>query len=86
MRVIGEKILVKVDKPTGCMQKIGGLDVPVGPGAGEYEIAHVIGVGEKVTSVSEGDTLYIYFGSGKEFSHEGNKYRTITLNEIIAVI
>ena len=86
MKVIGEKVLVTVDKPTGCTEKIGGLMVPVGPGAGEYEVAHVIGVGENVVSVKEGDTLYIYTGSGKEFSHEGSKYRTITLNEIIAVI
>lgn len=86
MKVIGEKVLVKVDKPTGCTQKMGGLEIPVGPGAGEYEIAHVIGVGEGVNSVKEGDTLYIYYGSGKEFSHENEKYRTITLSEIIAVI
>lgn len=86
LKVIGEKVLVRVDKSCTCTQKIGGLEIPVGPAAGEFEIAHVIGVGEKVESVKEGDTMYIYFGAGKKFLHENEEYRVITLNEIIVII
>lgn len=87
MKVIGEKVLVKVEKSSeSCVQKIGGLTIPVGPGAGEYEVAKVLGVGEKVESVKEGDTLFLYYGSGKTFHHESEEYRVITLNEIIAIV
>lgn len=86
MKVIGEKVLVKVEKSDAYVQKVGGLSIPVGPGAGEYEVAKVLGVGEKVESVKEGDTLYMYFGSGKKFHHESEEFRVITLNEIIAIV
>jgi len=86
LKVIGSKVLVKVDKPSTCTQKIGGLEIPVGPGAGEYEVAHVIAVGEEVKEVKVDDTMYIYFNSGKKFTHDNVEYRVLTLNEIIAII
>ena len=85
MKVIGEKVLVIVDKPTTNTQNIGGFVYTAGAGV-DYEVAHVISVGEKVDSVKSGDTIYIYKGSGKMFNHEEKEYRTITLNEIIVVI
>ena len=87
MKVIGEKVLIQVEKqPDVCTQKVGGLTIPVGPSAGEYEVAEVIQVGEKVESVSVGDKIYLYYGSGKKFIHEGKEYRVITLSEIIVII
>ena len=85
MKVIGEKVLVTVDKPTTSTQNIGGFVYTAGAGV-DYEVAHVISVGEKVDSVKSGDTIYIYKGSGKMFNHEEKEYRTITLSEIIVVI
>lgn len=85
MKVIGEKVLVAVDKPTASTQNVAGFTYVAGAGI-DYEIAHVIGVGEKVESLKEGDTIYIYMGSGKKFNHDGAEYRTITLNEVIVVI
>ncbi len=85
MKVIGEKVLVVVDKPSTTTRSIGGFTYTAGVGV-DYEVAHVIGVGEKVDSIKEGDTLYIYMGSGKKFTHEEKEYRTLTLNEIIVII
>lgn len=86
MKVIDSKVLVQVEKETACTQKVGSLSVPVG--AGEFEIATVLGVGEKVDSeiLKEGDRIYIYPGVGKKFTHEMKEYRVITLNEIIVVL
>ncbi len=87
LKVIGEKVLIKVEKNTEqCTQKIGTLSIPVGPSAQEYEIAEVIGVGDKVENVKPGEKMYIYFGSGKKFVHSGEEYRVITLNEIIVIL
>ena len=87
IRVIGEKVLIKVVKnEEQCTQKIGSISIPVGPNAGEYEIAEVIGVGDKVEAVKIGEKMYIYFGAGKKFVHESEEYRVITLNEIIAIL
>ena len=85
MKLILEKLLVIVYKTTISTQNIGGFVYTAGEGV-DYEVAHVIGVGEKVDSVKSGDTIYIYKGSGKMFNHEEKEYRTITLNEIIVVI
>lgn len=84
MKVIDSKVLVQVEKGSTCTQKMGSLEVPVG--AGEFEVAKVIGVGSKVEEISVGDTLYIYTGSGKKFTHEMAEYRVITLNEVIVVL
>jgi co-chaperonin GroES (HSP10) len=83
MKVIDSKILIKVKKE-GATEKFGGFEVPIG--AGEFEVGEVISVGEKVTGVSPGDTIYFYMGSGKEFTHESIKYRVITIPEVIVVL
>lgn len=86
MKVIDSKVLVQVEKDTACTQKVGSFSVPVG--AGEFEIATVLGIGEKVdpSVLKEGDKIYIYTGAGKKFNHEMKEYRVITLNEIIVVL
>lgn len=82
MKVIEFKILLKVKK--GLTQKIGGLEIPIE--ANEYEIGEVLSVGEKVSGIKEGDTVYFYTGSGKNITHEGESYRIINSNEVIVVI
>lgn len=87
MKVIGNKILIKLKKSDELVEKVGTFTVPVG--AGEYEVATVLGIGEELRSkneIKEGDTIYIYIGSGKEFTREGEKYRVITPNEVIVIV
>ena len=82
MKVINSSILVKVEK--GATMKIGGLEVPAD--AREYEVAKVYAVGEKVEGIKEGDTIYVYPGSGKKFTSEGEEYRVINSSEVIVVL
>ena len=82
MKVIEFKILLKVKK--GMTQKIGGLEIPVE--ANEYEIGDVLSVGEKVSGIKPGDTVYFYTGAGKSITHEGENYRVINSNEVIVVL
>ena len=83
MRVIENRVLVQVKK-TGPVEKIGSFVLPEETGG--FETATILSVGEKVESVKEGDTVYIYPGSGKEFMKDGQKYRVISLSEIIVVL
>lgn len=87
MKVIGNKILLKVKRADELVEKIGGFQVPVG--AGEFEVASVLSIGSELKEkgeISENDTVYIYKGAGKEFTHESQKYRVITPNEVIVVL
>lgn len=84
MKVIGSKILVTIEKDGMTQKTGGGFEVPVGQG--EFEVAKVQSVGPEVEGVSEGDTIYVYTGSGKEFTHELKKYRVITTSEVIVVL
>jgi co-chaperonin GroES (HSP10) len=87
MKVIGNKILIKVKKSSELVEKVGGLSVPVG--AGEFEVATVLSVGNEIKEkgeIKEGDTIYLYTSSGKEFTHESERYRVITPNEVIVVL
>jgi len=84
MKVIDSKILIRVKKGDAATERFGGFEVPVG--AGEFEIGEVLSVGEKVVGLAEGDTIYFYKGSGKEFTHEGQKYRVITIPEVIVIL
>ena len=84
MKVIGSKVLVQVKKEETCTQMIGNFKLPEN---NSYETATILGIGEEVKSpIKEGDSILIYPGSGKEIEIEGNKYRVITLNEIIIVL
>lgn len=81
MKAIDTKILVQVDSTTE-KQKIGSFEMPVT----EYEVAKVLSVGEKLENIEPGDTALIYTGAGKEFTRDGQKYRVITINEIIVIL
>jgi len=84
MKVLDSRILIQVNKKA-CTQKIGDFEVAVG--AGKFEVAQVLAVGPKLEGdIKEGDTVYIYTGSGKEFTHEGQIYRVIASNEVIVVL
>lgn len=84
MKVLDGRILVQVNKEA-YTQKIGEFQVAVG--AGEYQVANVVAVGPRVEGdIKEGDTIYMYQNAGKEFTHEGQKYRVLTSNEVIVVL
>lgn len=91
MRVVNEKILVKIIKESNNVKTASGLVVP---NTGMYEgleKAKVIAI-DKVTDkeppVKVGEECLIYLGCGKEFTNpsDGEKYRVISLNEIIVVL
>ena len=83
MKVLDSKILIK-SKSDGLVEKIGGFEVPVG--AGEYSVAEVVAVGDKIEGVKAGDTVYYYQNAGKELTIDGEKYRVITSSEVLVVI
>lgn len=83
MRAIENKVLVQVQK-TGPTEKIGAFVLPDDPNG--LDTATVISVGDKVDSVKEGETVYIYSGAGKEFTRDGQKYRVVLLSEIVVVL
>lgn len=85
MKVLQSKVLVQVDNDQ-LQQKLSNFTVPVE----DIEKATVIEVGNEINKDGEilkpGDKVYIYPKSGKEFMENGEKYRVITLNEIIVVL
>lgn len=91
MRVVNEKILVKIIKESNNVKTASGLVVP---NTGMYEgleKAKVIAtdkVADKEPPVKVGEECLIYLGCGKEFTNpsDGEKYRVISLNEIIVVL
>lgn len=86
MKAIDSKILVKEEKQQdlALTERLGGFQIPVG--AGEFGVYKVLSVGEKVTSLKEGDVVYTYQNPGKEFKHEGKTYRVISIPDIIVVL
>lgn len=85
MKVLDTKVLIQPEKNEGCVQKIGGISIPVDS---EYETATVISVGEKIDSevLKPGDKVYIYPKSGKRIIHDNIEYRVISSSEIILVL
>ncbi len=84
MRVIDSRVLVEVQNTGGPVEKIGSFELPKDPNG--IEKAKVLSVGEKVSGVNEGDTVYIYAGAGKEFMEGGKKLRVISSSEIIVIL
>lgn len=84
MKVLGKKILIKVDPVK--TEKVAGLVIPKG-GDGT-ETAVVIGVGPEITEVKAGDKIIIYKNAGSEFTcpDDNQKYRSLTESEIIVVL
>ncbi len=83
MRVLDSKLLIK-PKTEGVVEKIGNFEVPVG--AGEYAVAEVVSVGDKIEGVKPGDTVYYYPNAGKELTIKNEKYRVITNSEVLVVL
>jgi len=83
MKVLDSKVLIK-PKSEGLVEKIGNFEVPVG--AGEYAVAEVVAVGDKIENVKSGDTVYYYPNAGKELTIDGEKYRVITSSEVLVVV
>ena len=76
MKVIDSRVLIQPEKNTGCVQKIGGLDIRVGDEK-DYEMGTVLSVGEKVDVLKEGDRVYFYSGAGKKVFQDNKEYRVI---------
>ena len=87
MKVLKDRVLVSV-KETETMKKTkSGLTVPVtAMDNGDLERAVVINVGKGVEDLEEGDEVFLYKGAGKEFKVEGEKFRTITIADIVVVL
>lgn len=81
MKAVDTRILVQ-KKGTQEKEKFGTFEVNVT----EYETVEIISVGEKIESVKAGDTALIYPGAGHEFMKDGQKYKVISLNEIIVIL
>jgi co-chaperonin GroES (HSP10) len=82
MKAVGSRILVKEASTTTEKLKVGNFEVPVT----DYEKVEILSVGEEIKSLQEGDIALIYPGAGKEFMYDGQKYRVISINEVIVVI
>lgn len=87
MKTYGSRIILSIDDSSkGSVEKIGMLQISTN---NEKEVGIVVSVGREIEEKEDlkpGDKVYIYYGSGKEFHHEGKLYRVVTLNEVIAKI
>jgi len=80
---IGNKILTQIKKNTEPVEKVGVFVVPDTNDV--YDTANVISVGEEIKAdIKAGDTLLIYKNSGTDFEIDGEKYRTISITDILA--
>ena len=80
---IGNKILTQVKKNTEPVEKVGVFVVPDTNDV--YDTVNVISVGEEIkANIKAGDTLLIYKNSGTDFEIDGEKYRMISITDILA--
>lgn len=87
MKSVSTKILVSVIKDEVKTNELG-LTLPSTLDSEGIEKAKVVFVGEEVTTkIEEGAEIYIYSGSGKEFTSPENnqKYRVISVADIIVI-
>lgn len=87
MKSVSTKILVSVIKDETKTNELG-LTLPSTLDSEGIEKAKVIFVGEEVTTkIEEGAEIYIYSGSGKEFTspEDNQKYRVISVADIIVI-
>lgn len=87
MKCTTQKILVSVLKDEIEKNDLG-LVLPSNNKNEGIEKAKVIYVGEEVTTkIDEGTEIFIYAGSGKEFTspEDGKKYRVISVADIIVI-
>lgn len=90
MKVIGNKILIKVKKEESTMKTASGLSIPTATKNPGIEKAEVISVGDgpDVSGVNPGDLLFIHQGYGSEFTNptDGEKYRSMDPSGIIVIL
>lgn len=87
MKSVSTKILVSVIKDEAKTNELG-LTLPSTLDSEGIEKAKVVFVGEEVTTkIEEGAEIYIYSGSGKEFTspEDNQKYRVISVADIIVI-
>jgi co-chaperonin GroES (HSP10) len=87
MKVLKDRILVSVQETGGMKTTKSGLQIPSDYlDNGDLEKATVIHVGKGVEDLEEGDEVFLYKGAGKEFKIDGEKFRTVTIADIIVVL
>ena len=87
MKSVSTKILVSIIKDETKTNELG-LTLPSTLDSEGIEKAKVVFVGEEVTTkIEEGAEIYIYSGSGKEFTspEDNQKYRVISVADIIVI-
>lgn len=88
MKCTATKVLISVMEDKNTKNDLG-LTLPSTLQSEGIEKAKVIYVGEEVkdSGLEEGKEIYIYSGSGKEFTspEDNQKYRVITTSEIIVI-
>lgn len=90
MKVIGNKILIKVQKEEASQKTASGLIMPTNLKNPGIETAEVISVGdgEDVSSLKVGDKMFIHMGYGSEFTNpaDDEKYRVMDPSGIIVIL
>lgn len=88
MKCTATKVLISVMEDKNTKNDLG-LTLPSTLQSEGIEKAKVIYVGEEIkdSGLEEGKEIYIYSGSGKEFTspEDNQKYRVITTSEIIVI-
>ena len=84
MKPVTNRILIKVSEAVTAETRIGGIVIK--EKSPEYEKAEVIDFGAEVNELQKGDKILIYPDAGKKITVEGEKYRVVTLNEIIVIL
>ena len=88
MKCISTRILVSVERDENKKNELG-LVLPSALASQNIEKATVLYVGEEVkTELNKGDVIYIYKGSGTEFTspEDNEKYRVINVTDIIVIL
>ena len=90
MKVIGNKILVKIQQEESSTKTASGLIIPTGTKNPGIECAEIISVGdgEDISSLNPGDVFFMHKGYGSEFTNpsDGEKYRVIDPSGIIVIL
>lgn len=87
MKVLKDRVLVSVQETETMKKTASGLTIPVDYlDNGNLEKATVINVGRGVEDLEEGDEVFLYKGAGKEFKIDGEKFRTVTIADIVVVL
>ena len=87
MKVLKDRVLVSIIETETMKKTKSGLTIPVDYlDNGDLEKAIVINVGKGVEDLEEGDEVFLYKGAGKEFKIDGEKFRTVTIADIVVVL